>query len=73
MASVGFVQQTWRVSEDSQQATLLVESDGRNVDPVALEYLFQNTSDTAEGIVLAEVLSLLYNNTLTLKTVYLII
>ena len=49
VASIGFVQQSWRVSEDNQEATLLIESDGRNVDPVALEYSFQNASETAEG------------------------
>ena len=49
VASVGFIQQTWKVSEDTREATLLVESDGRNVDLIVLEYSFQNASETAEG------------------------
>ena len=49
VARVGFVEQTWRVSEDTREATLLVESDGRNVDPVVLKYFFQSASETAEG------------------------
>ena len=50
VVSVGFVQRIWRVSEDSGEVILLVESDGRNVDPVSLVYSFQNGSRTAGGV-----------------------
>ena len=37
------------VSEGAGEVVLLLESDGRNVEPVEVTYSFQNGSETAEG------------------------
>ena len=50
VASIGFIQRTWMVSEGAGEVVLLLESDGRNVEPVEVTYSFQNGSETAEGI-----------------------
>ena len=49
VASIGFIQRTRMLSEGAGEVVLLLESDGRNVEPVDVTYSLQNRSETADG------------------------